>query len=75
MVLLANPDGDDPQEVHKVSQQLNAIQYSNREVAIILILHCFQATLTTRYDWKALHTTLQVTDHYLNPFLLFFPLP
>lgn len=66
MVLLANPDGDDRLEVHKISQQLNAGQSSNREVSIALILHCFQAALSTTYDWKALHTTLQVTDYYLN---------
>lgn len=68
MVLLANPDGDDPLEVPKVSQQLNEAQYSNREVSIVLILHCFQAALSATYDWKALQTTLQVTDYYLNPF-------
>lgn len=74
VVLLANPDGDDPLEVHKVFQQLNASQHSNREASIVLILHCFQAALSITYDWEALRTTLQVTDCYLNPFFLtFFP--
>lgn len=75
MVLLANPDGDDPPEVHKAFQQLNDTQHSNREVSIVLILHCFQAALSVTYDWKALRTTLQVTDCYLNPpyFLTFLP--
>lgn len=79
MVLLANPDGDDPLEVHKVFQQLNATQHSNREVSIILILRCFQAALSVTYDWEALRTTLQVTDCYLTAppffFFTFFPLP
>lgn len=66
MVLLANPNSDDSLEVNKVSQQLNTGQHSSREVSIVLIMHCFQAALSTTYDWKALRTTLQVTDHYLN---------
>uniref|UniRef100_A0A3Q4AZ82 Phosphoinositide 3-kinase regulatory subunit 5 n=1 Tax=Mola mola TaxID=94237 RepID=A0A3Q4AZ82_MOLML len=59
MVLLVSPDEDIPLEVQSVSEQLNRTQLSSRDVAILLILHCFQAALGPDHNRQALHTALQ----------------
>lgn len=68
MVLLVSPDEDIPLEVQSVSEQLSRTQLSSRDVAILLILHCFQAALGPDHNRQALHTALQVTNHSLNSF-------
>ncbi|XP_073349735.1 phosphoinositide 3-kinase regulatory subunit 5-like isoform X2 [Pagrus major] len=58
-VLLVSQDEDFPPEVQAVSEQLSSTQTSNRDVAITLIVHAFQAALGTQLDLQALHTALQ----------------
>uniref|UniRef100_A0A8C3G4T1 Phosphoinositide 3-kinase regulatory subunit 5 n=1 Tax=Cyclopterus lumpus TaxID=8103 RepID=A0A8C3G4T1_CYCLU len=59
MVLLVNPDEDVPPEVQSVSEQLSSTHHSSRDVAILLILHCFQASLGANHDLRALRAALQ----------------
>ncbi|XP_034750933.1 phosphoinositide 3-kinase regulatory subunit 5-like isoform X2 [Etheostoma cragini] len=61
-VLLVSPDEDVPPEVQSVSEQLRCAAPSSRDVAILLILHGFHATLGTDSDPQALHAALQ-TKH------------
>uniref|UniRef100_A0A671TUM4 Phosphoinositide 3-kinase regulatory subunit 5 n=1 Tax=Sparus aurata TaxID=8175 RepID=A0A671TUM4_SPAAU len=58
-VLLVSQDEDFPPEVQAVSEQLSSTQTSDRDVAVTLILHAFQAALGTELDLQALHTALQ----------------
>ncbi|KAA8585642.1 hypothetical protein FQN60_004336 [Etheostoma spectabile] len=58
-VLLVSPDEDVPLEVQSVSEQLGCTAPSSRDVAILLIVHGFQATLGTDHDPQALHAALQ----------------
>ena len=66
MVLLVSPDEDIPLELQSVSEQLSRTQLSSRDVAILLILHCFQAALGPDNNRQGLHIALQVTSHSLN---------
>lgn len=79
-VLLVSQDEDFPPEVQAVSEQLSSTQTSDRDVAVTLILHAFQAALGTELDLQALHTALQVTDRRFDSFgcttpLYSFPFP
>ncbi|XP_041812743.1 phosphoinositide 3-kinase regulatory subunit 5-like isoform X2 [Chelmon rostratus] len=58
-VLLVSPDEDVPPEVQSVSERLSSTHQSSRDIAIILILHGFQAALGTKHDLQELYTALQ----------------
>ncbi|XP_070778965.1 phosphoinositide 3-kinase regulatory subunit 5-like [Enoplosus armatus] len=58
-VLLVSADEDVPPEVQSVSEQLSSTEHSNRDIAITLILHGFQAALGPKRDLQALHAALQ----------------
>ncbi|KAF1379130.1 hypothetical protein PFLUV_G00172880 [Perca fluviatilis] len=58
-VMLVSPDEDVPPEVQSVVEQLSGTAPSSRDVAVLLIVHGFQAALGTDHDPQALHTALQ----------------
>lgn len=62
VVLLVSPDEGILPEVQSLSQQLRSSQFSNRDVTIQLVLHCFQSVLGAKGNRGDLHAALQVLD-------------